>query len=164
DYSAPKDDETIPSTDEERGRWVLRLLVAMKNRHAILDKKTKANKRWALPEDGKEPKTFYGEDEMERVCWEIVHTAEMLHRYGPQILTIFDHNTYEELNRDSALTFEERMEYIIKMLCFFKAKCDSFMKGTCTEELVAAVRVKFAMALGNRKQNDRRAPLIQYGR
>ncbi|KAH9862740.1 hypothetical protein J1614_010833 [Plenodomus biglobosus] len=41
---------------------------------------------------------------------------------------------------------------------------ERLMKGTCTEELIAAVRIKFAMALENFRQNDRRAPLIRCGR
>ena len=56
------------------------------------------------------------------------------------------------------------MQYLIKMLCFFKSKCDTFMKGSSLEETIAQPVQKLLQALANRDQNDKRAEVIAAGR
>jgi hypothetical protein len=69
-----------------------------------------------------------------------------------------------EIRQDSTLTFEERMQYLIKLLCFYKSKCEDFMKGTQAEEIVACPKQKLQSCRVNLMQNKGRAVVIRKGR
>ncbi|KAF1837094.1 hypothetical protein BDW02DRAFT_467212, partial [Decorospora gaudefroyi] len=142
-------DKTIPKNDMERGAWVLRLFLAMKNRDAVLDKRP--SRRWAPQSD-----YFYSEAHMERVCWDVVWIAEKLHLEGINIFPIYDPAMYAQLNKDMRLSFEARMKLLITMLCFSKAKCDAFMKGLGIEEAVICPNRKLLSVVGNRTANGKR--------
>ena len=145
-----EDDKTIPQNDEERGYWVLRLLLAMQNRDNVLDRRT--TKQW-----GSKEKDQYSEDQMESVCWNIVDTAERLHTQGLNIFPIYSKKAVSQAVSEQELTFAERIETLIELLCFFKARCDAFMKGVGNEEIIANPRSKLRSSIENRKLNDNRA-------
>mgnify|MGYP003624105396 CR=1 FL=1 len=92
------------------------------------------------------------------------HIAERLHTEGPSFLSIHDPNMQREIRQDSMLTFEERMQYLIKLLCFYKSKCEDFMKGTQAEEIVACPKQKLQSCRVNLMQNKGRAVFIRKGR
>jgi hypothetical protein len=92
------------------------------------------------------------------------YIAERLHTEGPSFLSIHDPNMQREIRQDSMLTFEERMQYLIKLLCFYKSKCEDFMKGTQAEEIVACPKQKLQSCRVNLMQNKGRAVVIRKGR
>jgi hypothetical protein len=151
-----KNDNSIPKNHNQRRAWVLCLKLAMKNRQGVMDK---SPSRW------KEDAPYhYLENDMERVCWDVVHSAEQLHLYGLSCFPIYDPSTYDNLRKDSQLTFQKRMEYLIENLCFFNLKCNAILKGEGVELLVAGLRVKLTMASGNRKQNVHRSEQQRLGK
>ncbi|KAF1846237.1 uncharacterized protein K460DRAFT_406455 [Cucurbitaria berberidis CBS 394.84] len=164
DCMPPSPDLSIPKTDEQRAGYVLRLLLAMRNRDDVLDKDVESKRYNATGTDDMGGGYYYKEEDMEKVCWEIVNIAEKLHIHGPNILSIYDRETLRNIKRDINFTFEERMQCLIKMLCFFKSRCDAFMKGSAMEETVAQPLQKLTQALTNRNQNDKRAKIIAAGR
>ncbi|KAJ4364145.1 hypothetical protein N0V83_009600 [Neocucurbitaria cava] len=163
-WMPPAPDDTIPKSDVQRASYVLRLLLAMRNRENVLDKDAASKRYNATGEEDMGGGYYYRLEDMEKVCWEIVHIAEALHSHGPKVLSIYDRVTLHYIKKDMNLTFEERMEYLIKMLCFFKSRCDVFMKGSGLEEIVAQPFQKLSQALSNRGQNDRRAEYLAAGR
>ncbi|CAO2649828.1 Nn.00g011200.m01.CDS01 [Neocucurbitaria sp. VM-36] len=164
DWMPPSPDPTIPTTDSQRANYVLRLLLAMRNRNNVLDKDVESKRYNATGQDDMGSGYYYKEEDMEKVCWEIVHIAEELHNRGPNTLSIYDRETLKNVKKDINLTFEERMQCVIKLLCFFKSKCDAFMKGSTLEETVALPLQRLTQALTNRDQNDKRAKIIAAGR
>ncbi|KAH7377309.1 hypothetical protein BKA66DRAFT_422476 [Pyrenochaeta sp. MPI-SDFR-AT-0127] len=164
-WSPPKPDATIPTTPGQRAGYVLRLLLAMRNRDNVLDKARESkhfNAKGA--EDMGGGYYYYKAEDMETVCWEIVTLAENLHNHGANVLGIYDRDALSQIKKEIKFTFEERMSLIIKMLCFFKSRCDAIMKGNAMEEAVAYPMLKLVQIMANRVSNDRRAVLLAAGR
>jgi hypothetical protein len=128
----------------------------MKNRDDVKDK---SPARWL-----KDKPYHYPETDMERVCWDIVDLAERLHLYGLGHFPIYDKATYDNLKKDSQLTFQQRMELRITSSCFYKSKYDAVLKGEGVELLVADPCVKLDLACGNHKRNVRRGEQERLGR
>ncbi|KAI0583866.1 Metallopep domain-containing protein [Pyrenophora tritici-repentis] len=149
-WSGVKDDDTIPKNDEERRYWVTRLLLAMKNRINVMDRNPK--KRWH-PERG----FHYPADQMESVCWRAVDAAEHLHKCGLNSFPIYDQVVIGKILCEQNLTFVQRMRALIKLLYFFKSRCDAFMKGVGNEDTIANPQYKLKQSVENRLLNDARA-------
>ena len=56
------------------------------------------------------------------------------------------------------------MRYLVKLLCFWKNKCVTFMKGSGLEEFVAMPLEKMEGGLQNAKHNDDRQKTLAAGR
>ncbi|KAH8626925.1 hypothetical protein IG631_18943 [Alternaria alternata] len=94
DWHCPKDDTTLPATDEDREQWVQMLLNAMNNLDGIEGNQGKKNqnslqKRWRGPLTG--PDYYLPVDKL-ILCWTIEDLAERLHRLGPSVFHSFDAN------------------------------------------------------------------------
>ncbi|KAH7066394.1 hypothetical protein BKA63DRAFT_571765 [Paraphoma chrysanthemicola] len=106
-WSAPTPDPSISTANAERSAYVVRLILAFLNRKNLQNMGHGRGKRW------EDVKSHYPQDAVEKVCWDIV----------------------KEIQQDCKLTFEERMQYLIKLLCFYKSKCEDFLKGAQSEEI-----------------------------
>lgn len=71
-WGPPKPDNTIPTTNEHRASYVLRLLLAMRNRTNVLDKDQDSKRYNAKGAEDMGDGYYYQEGDMEKVCWEIV--------------------------------------------------------------------------------------------
>lgn len=65
----------------------------------------------------------------------------------------------KDIKKARTWTFAQRMEYVIKLVCFWKSRCEAFLVGTGIEECVAKPYQKVTdavqMAPENRKCQDR---------
>ncbi|PSN65460.1 hypothetical protein BS50DRAFT_636223 [Corynespora cassiicola Philippines] len=156
DWSSPQDDDTLPTTDEERSEVVRRLLGAMLETNHCKDPGSRSfAHRW------KEGSTFYHVEDMERVCWEIQEFAEKLHREGPRILSIHDKNYLGIVAKTKDLKFSDRIQLIMTLMVEFKSRCDKLMRGGAVQEYVAAPQEVLRTGRVNIKSNkDRQAYLI----
>jgi hypothetical protein len=72
-FTPVRPDHTLPQTDQDRQRIVLRLLQAMRNRDDVLDKGGNVfNNRWLLQDDNGNYREFYDEHAEEKVCWDVL--------------------------------------------------------------------------------------------
>ncbi|KAF1352797.1 hypothetical protein EJ07DRAFT_183270 [Lizonia empirigonia] len=150
-------DPTLPTTDKERARWALKLVLAFENTENVKNKRTYKG-RW------NKLHKFYSPDAIERLCYDLVHSAELLHTRGITSFAIYDPAILKEVEKTSAWTFEVRMRYLIKLLCFWKPKCVQLMKANGLEELVANPLEKMEEALINDRFNGERQDLLNDGR
>ncbi|KAH7092420.1 hypothetical protein FB567DRAFT_588699 [Paraphoma chrysanthemicola] len=157
-WSPPTPDPSIPTSNAERRAYVVRLVLAFFNREDLQNMGHGRGKRWD------DVKSHYPQAAVEKVCWDIVHIAERLHNEGPSFLSIHDLHMQKEIQQDCKLTFEERIQYLVKLLCFYKSKCEDFMKGAQSEEIVACPKQKLSACKINLKQNKGRAIVLKKGR
>lgn len=75
-WMPPVPDATIPTNDAQRAGYVRRLLLAMRNRDEVLDKDVEAKRYNATGVDDMGDGYYYKEEDMEKVCWEIVVRIE----------------------------------------------------------------------------------------
>ncbi|CAE7030534.1 hypothetical protein HRS9139_04981 [Pyrenophora teres f. teres] len=163
DWRCPTNDPTIPSTDQDRGSWVLELLDAMNNTIDVFDSPGVAfTKRWYHPVTG--PSAFYSDEAKEIVCWDIVDLAEQLHRIGPNVLHSFDKLFWDETNKTQAWTFQQRMQQIALLLKYSKGRCESLLANETLHAVVGYPSALLSAANNNAKCNRGRQAILEAGR
>jgi hypothetical protein len=160
-WSSPNPDSTIPTTLEQRRAYVRQLLLAFLNRDDI--KNAGKAKRWNTGNPATGEDYLYTKEVMEKVCWDMVDIAVRLHTLGPSSLPIHDKGMHDLIKQDRMLTFEQRRLHLREFMCFFKSRCEDFMKGTAMVESVAAPKQKLRSCLPNKRLNLRRAVWIKNG-
>lgn len=79
-------------------------------------------------------------------------------------MNISDPNSHKDMYKDRGLKFEQRIQYLVLMLTFYKSRCEDLMKGTATEELVASPRQKYMSSKANKRNNGRRQVQLALGK
>ncbi|KAI4646964.1 hypothetical protein J4E93_005188 [Alternaria ventricosa] len=161
DWVPPANDSTIPTTDEDRAEHVAELLAAMKDVSACPDNQDKDRFAKRLTPGAK--KAIY-EDQMEKVCWQLVDTAEKLHVFGPKSFSIYDTTPLETMHKSRNLTFGERIDSLCELLRLSKSRCFSLLKGENLETTVGAAPDKITGTILNNGQNRNRQEYIAEGR
>jgi hypothetical protein len=166
DWHCPKDDATLPATDEDRERWVQMLLNAMNNLDGIEGNQGRKNqnslqKRWRGPLTG--PDYYLPVDKL-ILCWTIEDLAERLHRLGPSVFHSFDANFWHQAAKTRNWTFEDRMTWIIELLRVSKTRCDSLLGGSGLQGIVANPAEKLDATRAQAKQNEKRGETLKLGR
>ncbi|EDU43349.1 hypothetical protein PtrSN002B_003750 [Pyrenophora tritici-repentis] len=162
-WRCPTNDPTIPSTDQDRGSWVIQLLSAMSNTIDVFDSPGVAfTKRWYHPVTG--PSTYYSEEAKEIVCWDIVDLAEQLHRIGLKVLHSFDKLFWDETNKTQAWTFQQRMQHIVLLLEYSKGRCESLLANETLHAVVGYPSALLSAANNNAKCNRGRQAILEAGR
>ncbi|KAI4934900.1 hypothetical protein J4E85_002762 [Alternaria conjuncta] len=161
DWMPPPNDSTIPTTDEDRAGHVAELLAAMKDTSACPDNQDKDRFAKRLTPGAK--KAIY-EDQMEKVCWQLVDTAEKLHAFGPKSFSIYDTTPLETMWDCRNFTFGERIESLCELLRLSKSRCFSLLKGENLETTVGAAPQKITGTILNNGQNKNRQKYIAEGR
>ncbi|KAJ4333395.1 hypothetical protein N0V95_009440 [Ascochyta clinopodiicola] len=158
-WRAPISDETVPDTNEDRAYWVLKVLDAMQDTSTCKDNKDGFSfvKRWRQA-------GYYNNQEMEKVCWDIVDIAERLHAKGPSATKIYCHDAHKKMYSSRNLSFEQRIVAICDMLKLSKFLCDNLMKGEGTEALIGAPKQKMSGAKTMVRQNLKRQNWLEEGR
>lgn len=166
EWSFPANDPTVPTTDAEKQAWVKKLVKAFLNRRGILDKQTGPvlNARWLQRREDGSYCDYYGEDSIERVCWDLVHTVVRMHRDGLEWIPVFDSETWAKGFKESDITFKERMEALCKLFKYFKNRCDKMMKGENRWGTILAPMEASKTARNNRDANDERHKMLHLGR
>ncbi|RYO70797.1 hypothetical protein AA0113_g2851 [Alternaria arborescens] len=162
----PKDDVTLPATDEDREQWVRMLLNAINNLDGIEGNQGKKNqnslqKRWRGPLTG--PDYYLPADKL-ILCWTIEDLAERLHRLGPSVFHSFDANFWHQAAKTRNWTFEDRMTWIIELLRVSKTRCDSLLGGSSLQGIVANPAEKLDATRAQAKQNEKRGETLKLGR
>ncbi|KAF2027778.1 hypothetical protein EK21DRAFT_91286 [Setomelanomma holmii] len=160
-WSPPENDSTVPTTDVKRQEYVLRLLLAFRNVESLQNAGRGNVKRWNSIESVEK---HYGKGSMEKACWDILHNAERLHNEGPSFVRIYDPVILKNIEKDSHLSFEERIRHLVKLLCFYKSKCEDVMKPGQLEDIVASPRTKLQNCKENKKNNTERSEMLAKGR
>jgi hypothetical protein len=166
DWHCPKDDATLPATDEDREQWVQMLLNAMNNLDGIEGNQGQKNqkslqKRWRGPLTG--PDYYLPVDKL-ILCWTIEDLAERLHRLGPSVFHSFDANFWHQAAKTRNWTFEDRMTWIIELLRVSKTRCDSLLGGSGLQGIVANPAEKLDATRAQAKQNEKRGETLRLGR
>ncbi|KAI4660160.1 uncharacterized protein J4E79_005965 [Alternaria viburni] len=161
DWVPPANDSTIPTTDEDRAGHVAELLAAMKDTSACPDNQDKDRFAKRLTPGAK--KAIY-EDQMEKVCWQLVDTAEKLHFFGPKSFSIYDTTPLQTMYKSRNLTFGERIDSLCELLRLSKGRCFSLLKGENLETTVGAAPDKITGTILNNEQNGNRQKYIAEGR
>jgi len=161
DWVPPANDSTIPTTAYERAGHVAELLEAMKDTSTCPDKQDKGRFLKRLTPGAK--KAIYKE-QMEKVCWQLVATAEKLHVFGPKSFSIYDSTPLETMWSSRNLTFGERIESLCALLRLSKSRCFSLLKGENLETTVGAAPQKITGTILNNGQNENRQKYIAEGR
>ncbi|KAJ4318687.1 hypothetical protein N0V94_004304 [Neodidymelliopsis sp. IMI 364377] len=156
-WKPPTPDATIPTTDKERCEWVLRLVLAFENTDDIQGKKNFVDRWNNLGQN-------YTADAIEKLCWDLLDVAEVLHTSGITSLCIFDPLALGSIAKTRSWTFEVRIQHLIKLLCFWKGRCAQLMKASGLEECVAMPLEKMEAALENAPNNKLRQGLLVAGR
>lgn len=160
-WEAPSDDPTIPTTQDQRAKYVLDMLEAFQNCAKCKDNKNGNTylKRWYAG-----PGSYYNLLAMEKVCWHMLDIAERLHREGPQSTNMYCEEALKKLKTSRDMTFQQRIHHVCAMLKYSKYLCDQLMKGEGLEALVGAPKLKMAGATTMQVQNTRRQKWIIHGR
>jgi len=161
DWVPPANDSTIPTTDKDRAGHVAGLLEAMKDTSACPDKQDKVRFAKRLTPGAK--KAIH-EEQMEKVCWQLVDTAESLHVIGPKSFSIYDTTPLETMYKSRDLTFGERIDSLCALLRLSKSRCFSLLKGENLETTVGAAPQKITGTILNNEQNGNRQKYIAEGR
>ncbi|KAF1954924.1 hypothetical protein CC80DRAFT_566054 [Byssothecium circinans] len=166
EWAAPKEDDTIPSTNKERRVWVRKLVAAFKDVSQYNDKVSSIFvNRWYDPDHPELGyKGFHKPEAVEKACWELMRLAEEIHRRGIGMLTLSDKKIRADSKKTKSWTFEHRMNSLVSLLASYKARCDSLMKGAPIETIVVNPEAARAGSGDNRYANDRRNIYIQQGR
>jgi hypothetical protein len=166
DWSAPDDDPTLPTTQEERQEWVRELVRAFLDISQVQDKQGPTFKnRWydqGHPELGY--KNYYDRKAIEKICWDIVDMTENLHRIGLKAFSCYDPAFQKLVAKTQELTFEDRMQKMIYLFSRYKARCDKIFKGSVLETYIADPDTMLHTAESNRDANDKRQGYITHGR
>ncbi|KAF2711902.1 hypothetical protein K504DRAFT_338168, partial [Pleomassaria siparia CBS 279.74] len=159
----PAGDATIPTTQQDRGSWVLRLKVAMLNTDNVTDSKTG---QVYLNRSADPSRPFYKINEMEKVCWEMLTVATTIHTYGPVAIAFPCHDKMlqKKFEATQYYTFETRMNCMIELMACNKARCDKLMAGSILAELVAIPGEKSRSSKGNAGQNRKKQKTMEAGR
>ncbi|KAF3038605.1 hypothetical protein E8E12_000292 [Didymella heteroderae] len=160
-WEAPFPDQTIPTTREERAKYVLDMFEAFKDCSECKDNKNGNSfvKRWSGG-----PGSYYNLHAMEKVCWYILDIAERLHTEGPQSTNLYCEEALKKLKASRNMNFDQRIHHVCAMLRYSKFLCDQLMKGEGLEALVGAPKLKMSGATTMQVQNQRRQKWIVHGR
>ncbi|KAF1846257.1 uncharacterized protein K460DRAFT_395710 [Cucurbitaria berberidis CBS 394.84] len=157
-WRCPANDTSIPTTDDHRQYWAGRLLAGMNNLTDVFDKPSAAfRKHWFDP-------SWYTAPHRESVCWEILAIAEGLHRSRPFALQTFDPQFWKQTFKTRDWTFSQRMEKIITLLTYSKARCERLLGGMSMHHVVGNPVTLLSSTRGNAKQNRRRQDFLEAGR
>jgi hypothetical protein len=91
------------------------------------------------------------------------YIAENPHLYGLGFFSIYDTVKCINLKKVSQLTFQARMELLMRNFCFFKSKCNVLMRGDGVQLIVAGPSVKLIHGNGNHKHNGHRVKQYKLG-
>ena len=157
-WSCPPNDASIPSTDVERQQWVMKLMTAIGNTKDVWDKPTAAFKKHWLDS------SYYTATDKEILCWDLLSVVEDLHRFGPASLLSFDLRFWNQARKSQTSTFQQRMEKVIDLLTYSKARCEKLLGGNSMHIIVANPAALIASTKGNIKQNGKRQAFLEAGR
>ncbi|KAF2822423.1 hypothetical protein CC86DRAFT_410031 [Ophiobolus disseminans] len=156
-------DPSIPNTDVQRQVYVLKLLNAINNTANVYDKRNlNFQKRWVSPISG--PSFYYSPTDKEFVACDILALAEKLHRDGPSALISFDPVFWHNAIKTRELTFSQRIDKIVELLAFSKARCEKVLAGTSLQAVVAHPMYLLRMTKFNGTQNEKRQQILKAGR
>ncbi|KAF2677335.1 hypothetical protein K458DRAFT_466352 [Lentithecium fluviatile CBS 122367] len=166
EWSAPRNDPTLPDSDEARQEWVRKLVRAFLDISQCKDRPGPVfRKRWFDPDHPENGyKDFYDRRAIEKMCWDILDMAENLHRKGPKTFSCYDPSFQKHVAKTQDLTFAERVTKLIALFCQFKARCDKMFKSSVLETYVADPETMLSTAIANRDANDNRQKFIVQGR
>lgn len=154
-------DNTVPTTQEQRAKYVLEMFRAFQDCSTCKDNKQGHSfiKRWS---NG--PDNYYNLHAMEKVCWQMLDIAERMHAEGPQSTAIYCEEALRKLKGSRNMTFAQRIHHICAILEYSKFLCDQLMKGEGLEALVGTPKQKLAGATTMKTQNQKRQKWIVHGR
>lgn len=69
-----------------------------------------------------------------------------------------------EIKKTSQYTFAKRMEHVLKLICFWKTRCEDMMQANGFEEIVGMPFKKMIDAVANADMNRLRQVTIEKGR
>lgn len=177
DWMPPQPDRTLPTNEEERQAWVVRVKAAFQNSENMHGKR--GFKPWLEKADINE---VYSEEAIEYISHHIVvskselysaeHSSTLtfqdiavkLHIDGPSSLHIWKPETLADIKKTSYYTFEHRMENVLKLISYWKTRCEDMMQNNGFEEIVAMPFKKMVDAVNNADMNKSRQNILEMGR
>jgi hypothetical protein len=154
-----------PQTTAERQAWIKRLVKAFQNRDNIEDREGPVVKsRWIKKRPDGTLCDYYGADNIERVCWEILHNVMRMYEEGLDWVPVYDQETWNKFYLECDTGFKDRMEALIKLFTLYKNRCDKMMKGDNNFALLFAPELTLQTTRSNQKQNGVRQNDIEVGR
>jgi len=177
EWMPPQRDRTVPTNEEERQAWVIRVKAAFRNSENMHGKR--GFKAWLEKADINE---VYSEEAIEYISHHIIvsqselydaeHSntliiqdiATKLHINGPSSLHIWKPETLADIKKTSYYTFEHRMENVLKLISYWKTRCEDMMQNNGFEEIVAMPFKKMVDAVNNADMNKSRQNILEMGR
>ncbi|KAF2644529.1 hypothetical protein P280DRAFT_514003 [Massarina eburnea CBS 473.64] len=157
-WDSPYNDPTLPTSEHEHRIHVERLFVALSNIHDVNDRHNASfETRWRQTNTDDSPRySYYGEEAMEKVCWDLVDKAILLHKEGPHFLGIYDSRFWAGITQKTRkLTFSQRIDYISEVLKKQKSRCDEVMKGNYALVLLDPVEALKSSEQNKENNHDR---------
>jgi hypothetical protein len=163
-WRSPFPDPTIPTTDTQRQQWATQLLTAINNTTDVSDSRTGPGflKRWYDPITG--PSDFYTPLSKTLLAWSIIALVEALHTTGPSVLLSFDPTFWSQVEKTKDWSFAHRMECIVTLLTYSKAKCEKLLANDTFYSVVAFPGGKIRSTRRNQKAGEKRQKDLESGR
>ncbi|PSN65461.1 hypothetical protein BS50DRAFT_459431, partial [Corynespora cassiicola Philippines] len=164
EWRCPKQDRTIPRTNETKAVYVRDLVNAMMNQDNIEDKATGRvlKKRWTKYKGT--GKSYYNPKEVELVAWRIIDKMVRLHVEGPKVLDCYDVEAHNNFEKSKELNFRERYAIFKTIAYHFKSRVDKMMRNEGLVTMIANPQETLRASRGNRNQNDLRQECLYIGR
>jgi hypothetical protein len=165
-WSPLEDDDTLPTTDSERQKYVKLLRDAMLDMSLTIEDSDTFHLRWSpyMDSEGDLSKLHYEIEHMEILCWALVDMTEQYHRHGMSTLPIYDPGTVKASKKYRNLTFRDRLEYMAELLKTSKYRIDTLMKSESLETFMTTAPEKGRQSIRNRKSNCRKARTLAIGK
>ncbi|KAF2800247.1 hypothetical protein K505DRAFT_202625, partial [Melanomma pulvis-pyrius CBS 109.77] len=158
-WSAPKPDDTIPTTDADMQALVKNLVLAIANNQDCLCSSTNRifRNRWAAGAN------FYRPEQFEKLAWRIVNTMVTIHTEGWKH-PVYDSGLMASLKATTSYTFAGRMEKILNLLTFSKRTCEDMLKNEKLLTIIGAPQVVLTHSRLNFQANKVKKRRINRGR
>ncbi|CAN9117223.1 unnamed protein product [Alternaria alternata] len=158
-WTAPADDNTIPSSPAEINTCIDTLTKAIQNRENCREKTTTGQhrNRWLAGS------TYYTEDQFKAAARDLVLAMVEIHTNG-WTKTIYDKGERENCQVTMFYTFEDRFEALRELLHCSKTTCQDILKGTRFYTIIGNPRTLTSRTATNKTANAHKAGLIAKGK
>ncbi|KAF7674845.1 hypothetical protein GT037_007605 [Alternaria burnsii] len=158
-WTAPADDNTIPSSPTEINTCIATLTKAIQNRENCREKTTTGQhrNRWLAGS------TYYSEDQFKAAARDLVLAMVEIHTKG-WTKTIYDKSERENCQVTMFYTFEDRFEALCELLHCSKTTCQDILKGTRFYTIIGNPRTLTSRTATNKTANAHKAGLIAKGK
>ncbi|KAG9194415.1 hypothetical protein G6011_04450 [Alternaria panax] len=158
-WTAPADDNTIPSSPAKINACIDQLTRAIQNKENCREKTTTGQyrNRWSAES------TYYSEDHFKAAARELVLAMVDIHNDG-WTKTIYDKGERENCQATMFYTFEDRFKALRELLHCSKTTCQDILKGTRFYTIIGNPRTLTFRTATNKTANAHKAGLIAKGK